>query len=426
MFEYISSLERFLVNSKKIIPKNANLGLVANQVSFSFYFTKYSFEILNPKKVFLLEHGFFSELQDQIPITSKSIYQKYSDIQWISLYGETFDSLKPQKRDLEDLDVLVVDIQDVGSRYYTFLTSVLYILQAIVDYQLRIKIIVLDRINPTFHNNKRSFEGTPLQKKFVSFVGVEGILHRHGLTPAELLFYYWINIKNRNQSEFLFVPYHKEVPIQKLYPEREIILEDKEDKRIIRFSQNPFDIYPSPNMPTTTTAKVYTGQCLLEGTNLSEGRGTTKPFEIFGAPFIDKKIQEKISNSIEFQKLGVVLRPMTFIPNYHKFKNEICHGWQIHITDEKKYHSLFTTLLILRYLHKWTKDFDWFRGVYEFRSEYLAVLYLLGDEELFRFVESDKVSPNDLFSYLKKHEHVWKTKVKKFFLYGERFSKRSN
>lgn len=145
---FINSIDRFVSNYKKLVSSKARVGLIANQCSFSFYHKKYLFELIKIDKIFLLEHGFFSELQDQIPISNIEFYRYFSDIQWISLYGNNFESLKPSLSDLEDLDILIIDIQDIGSRYYTFLTSVYYVLQTMMIHRLTLKIILLDRPNP--------------------------------------------------------------------------------------------------------------------------------------------------------------------------------------------------------------------------------------------------------------------------------------
>jgi uncharacterized protein YbbC (DUF1343 family) len=410
---FINSIDRFVSNYKKIVSSKARVGLIANQCSFSFYHKKYLFELIKIDKIFLLEHGFFSELQDQIPINNIEFYRYFSDIQWISLYGNNFESLKPSLSDLEDLDILIIDIQDIGSRYYTFLTSVYYVLQTMMIHRLTLKIILLDRPNPIILK-KRRCEGSPLQEKYESFVGISGILHQHGLTPAELIYYYWLKINQNNKSSLYLIPFRTDVPIQKIYPKKEILQEISFSSQL---QQDFFDIYPSPNMPTIKTAMVYTGQCLIEGTNLSEGRGTTKPFEIFGAPFIDYKLQKFISELTYWNRLGIVLRNLRFVPVHSKHKYMECNGWQIHILDTKKYHSLMVSLILLKELKKTCVDFDWYRGIYEFKSDYLAIEYLVGDEVLISFLNEDRYSYEEIYQYLKNHEKKWLQEIKKFYFY---------
>lgn len=413
--EYINSLDRFLRIKNKLIQKNSKVGLVSNQCSYSFIQKKYSFELLEVQKVFLLEHGFFSELQDQVPINQIQFYQEFKYIDWISLYGDSEESLKPKQRDILDLDVFIIDIQDIGSRYYTFLTSAYYILKEILIQNLEKTIVILDRPNPIIESFKnRNPQGSPLQEPYESFVGIKDILHQHGLNPSELLYYYWIcNNHRKNKSRIYVIPFIKKIPVCQIYPEKRIIKEHINFRTINIF----FDIMPSPNMPSLKTAKVYPGQCLLEGTNLSEGRGTTKPFEIFGAPYIDVHLLQHISNEEKFKKLGVILRIIRFIPTSNKYAHIPCNGWQLHIINSKKYHSLMVTLLILKKLRQLSKDFDWYRGTYEFKNQYLAIEYLLGDNFLFHFLESHSLTLDDVDKYLKKEQLKWLKKIKKFLLY---------
>ncbi|MFN3604955.1 MAG: DUF1343 domain-containing protein [Leptonema sp. (in: bacteria)] len=411
-----SSLDRFIAIKDQIIPKGAKIGLFTNQCSYSFQYKKYSYELIEPNTIFLLEHGFFSELQDQISIQNIENYKRWYSANWISLYGEEFTSLFPKKKNLENLDWIIIDIQDVGSRYYTFLTSVYYLLNVIYKENLDCNLIILDRPNPLIRKySKRIFEGSPLQKKYQSFVGVEGVLHKHGLTPAELICYSIDrNMNHDSKNEVWIVPFSPRVAIQKKYP-KEFILSETKSSNLVLY--NAFEIYPSPNMPSYKTAKVYTGQCLLEGTNLSEGRGTTKPFEIFGAPYLSKEILTKISTLSILDQLGVILRELKFIPTSNKYQNQICMGWQMHIIDERKYHSLLTTLFILKNIKQLSNELDWYRGVYEFKSEFLAIEYLLGDEFLFDYLNKNKISFDDLYQYLYKQQNLWKNNIKKYFLY---------
>lgn len=416
--EILNTLDRFYKNKKKFIHKNTKVGLISNQCSYSFKEQKYSFELLEVQKVFLLEHGFFSELQDQVPINNLEFYQQFKHIDWISLYGKSEESLKPQLKDIQDIEVFIIDIQDVGSRYYTFLTSAYYFLKEILEHNLTKTIIILDRPNPLINNFQyRNAQGSPLQEKYESFVGIKGVLHQHGLFPSELLYYYWIknNTKN-NHSKIYFVPFTKNLPIQQIYPEHRIV---KETGNFTDFNLY-FDIYPSPNMPSIKTAKVYSGQCLLEGTNLSEGRGTTKPFEIFGAPYIDTQLQNLIIHKHWdiLKKLGIILRKIRFIPVASKYVSMPCNGWQIHIADEKKLHPLMSTMFILKKIKENSKDFDWYRGIYEYKNEYLAIQYLLGDDFLINFFESSKISLDEIYKYFKKEQLIWQKKIKKFLLYN--------
>ncbi len=414
----ISSLDRFLFSYEKLVKKNSKIGIYANQISFSFYFKKYIFECIPVEKIFLLEHGFFSELQDQVSLVDLQNYNQISPIQWISLYGYHFESLYPSLESLQNLDVIVIDIQDVGSRYYTFLTSVYYLIQTIFKHQLPIDIVVIDRYNPCLRSYKRrKVEGTPLEKKYESFVGVEGILHQHGLTSGEMIYYFSDFLKaiypHHHTQKLYIIPFQKKSILAISDVIQNFAL--NENLEILPFMHQNFLIYPSPNMPSITTARVYTGQCLWEGTNLSEGRGTTKPFEIVGAPYLNSSFVKKISEDKNIEKLGAFLRYLKFVPSFHKFANQICYGWQIY--PQKNYHSLLTSLYLLKEIKKNFKEFDWYRGIYEFKNEYLAIEYLLGDTKLIHFLENSDDDFDSIAQYVFKMQKMWLKKMTKYYLY---------
>ncbi|HNI90972.1 MAG TPA: DUF1343 domain-containing protein, partial [Leptospiraceae bacterium] len=233
----------------------------------------------------------------------------------------------------------------------------------------------------------KNVEGSPLLKKYSSFVGVETVLHRHGLTIYELMEYY--------QNEFsISVKIHK-IPIGEFY--------SKKDKPFLW-------VPPSPNIPAVTTCYVYSGQCLLEGTNLSEGRGTTRPFETFGAPYIQIQDQRLLKRLTEYQTESFILRPLLFIPTFHKHKGEICGGFQILLTQKKKFHSLLFSLHLLRTLREfYPNQFQFLKGVYEFRSDYSAIELLAGDDKLLDFLNGES-SYLEIKDYLTVCEENWKKK----------------
>lgn len=416
--KFISSLDRFVKNKTRIIPKNSKIGLLANQCSYSFLYKKYSFELLEPDTIFLLEHGFFSEFQDQVSLDDIESYRRWFSANWISLYDGDESSLYPKKEDIRHLDWLIIDLQDVGSRYYTFLNSVFYVLEVIHKENLECNFIILDKPNPLIKDySKRIVEGTPLQERYQSFVGIKGLLHRHGFTPMELILYFLELLQGvKKKYKLWFVPFDLNLPIVEYFEGKKLL---KEVNLTPQCYMMDFEIYPSPNMPSIKTAKVYTGQCLLEGTNLSEGRGTTRPFEMFGAPYITEKILNQISEDPIFAKLGVLLRKIKFIPTSNKYHNIICKGWQLHIINDKKYHSLLTTMYLLKQLKQHCPEFDWYRGIYEFKSQFLAIQYLLGDDFLFRYVDSNSISLEEVDSYIKKQQSKWKLQTKKYLLYKQ-------
>lgn len=367
------------------------VGMLTNQSAFSN--GRYHFEIikenLDLNVIFIPEHGLFAELQDQV--SGSNLKYDFGDVKMENLYGDEENSLFVKEETLRELDLIVFDIRDVGARYYTFLTSCYYILQSVAKYNSTatshgVEILVIDSPNPA----GRKIEGSPLDKKYSSFVGVETVLHRHGLTIAEMMQYY--------KYEF------------KLNVEIHII-------PIVIFYQKKDDIFlwvpPSPNIPAATTCYVYSGQCLLEGTNLSEGRGTTRPFETFGAPFIQMQNEKLLQRLTEFQKDTFILRPLIYIPTFHKHKGEKCGGFQILLTKKKKFHSLLFTLHLLRTLREfYPNEFQFLKGVYEFRSDHSAIELLAGDDKILNFLNGDS-NYLELEEYFKNEETKWKKKLLK-------------
>jgi uncharacterized protein YbbC (DUF1343 family) len=228
-----------------------------------------------------------------------------------SLYGKTFESLTPRPEQLAGLDALVFDIQDAGSRYYTYLATMGLCMQAAA--RARLKFVVLDRPNPI---GGALVEGGVVHPGFESFVGLWPISARHGLTAGELA--RLLNAPER-EGGFGFGCELEVVPMTGW-------------RREMSFAETGLPwVLPSPNMPTPDTALVYPGLCLLEGTNLSEGRGTTRPFELFGAPWLDGR---RLAEALEAERLpGVRLRPCAFTPTWDKHKGARCHGVQIHLTE---------------------------------------------------------------------------------------------
>jgi len=239
-----------------------------------------------------------------------------------SLYGET---RRPTPEMLKDVDVLVYDIQDIGSRFYTYISTLGESMQAAAE--RKIPFIVLDRPNPLGGN---TIEGPLLDPTFRSFVGAYAIPIRYGLTPGELAG--WIKSNLKLDLELSIVKM-KHWSREQWYEETNLIW-----------------VPPSPNIPAMASALVYPGMCLIEGTNLSEGRGTTTPFEIVGAPWLDAlKLAERL-NALALP--GALFRPVTFTPNLSKFSGESCQGVQLHVADRKSFRPLATALAIIEDIRK--------------------------------------------------------------------------
>ena len=308
------------------------------------------------------EHGILGELQDQ----ERYVVSKNNKIGLpvYSLYG---NQLAPTKKMLKNVDILVFDIQDVGARYYTFIWTMALAMKKTAQYKKRF--IVLDRPNPI---NGLAVEGPVLKKGYETFIGLYPIPVRHGMTAAELA-----------------LMFNKEFNIN---TDLEIVTMQGW-KRNQWFDKTGLTwVSPSPNMSTLDTAMVYPGMCLLEGTNVSEGRGTTKPFEYFGAPWLEQKLVLK-----ELQQLtGCKLRPLYFKPLWNKYKGEICKGFQLHITDRNKFKPIITTLKIILAIKKTHPDkFTWKKPPYEFEEKFLPFDILIGNPDIRKLID-DQASIKDI------------------------------
>jgi uncharacterized protein YbbC (DUF1343 family) len=294
------------------------------------------------------QHGFLGQTQDNM-MEWKSYEHPRLRIPVYSLYAE---HREPTAEMLQDLDVLLVDLQDIGARYYTFIWTMYLCMRACE--KNGVAMVVLDRPNPI---NGISVEGPLLDPHYRSFVGLHLIPVRHGKTIGELAQQF------RDEA----------------FPKCELsILAMKNWKRQMWFDETGLQwVMPSPNMPTLDTATVYPGMCLLEGTNISEGRGTTRPFEIFGAPFIDP---EKLSSELNALNLpGVFFRENYFQPTFHKFAGELCGGAQIHVTDRDEFRPFLTGVEIIKRSRKMhPEQFQWKQPPYEYEWKRLPIEILIG------------------------------------------------
>jgi uncharacterized protein YbbC (DUF1343 family) len=298
------------------------------------------------------QHGIRGETQDNM-IEWEGFCDPATKLPVFSLYGHT---RKPEPSMLEDIDVMVIDIQDVGSRYYTFIWTMELCMQACNA--MRKAVMVLDRPNPI---GGRLTEGPVLEMGYASFVGQRPLPVRHGMTAGE--------IGNYLQAAF--------------YPDLDyyvIPMQGWERNKWFDETGLPW-VMPSPNMPALDTAIVYPGMCLLEGTNLSEGRGTTRPFEVFGAPFISP---ETLVNRLkEFRLPGVIFRPLFFNPTFQKHAGILCGGSQIHITDRNRFRPFRTGVAILKAVHDlYPEDFEWKQPPYEYETVKMPIDILAGTNRL--------------------------------------------
>jgi uncharacterized protein YbbC (DUF1343 family) len=306
--------------------------------------------------LFAPEHGFAGERQDQAPVTTTRDPRTGLPIH--SLYGET---RAPTPELLRGIDALVVDLQDVGVRYYTFVWTLTLAMEACA--RIGLPVIVLDRPNPL---GGLRLEGNRPDPAFASFVGLHPVPVVHGLTIGEIARH--VN-RTRGWNADLTV-----VPVRGW-------------RRSQRFDATGLPwVLPSPNMPSLATADVYAGMCLLEATNLSEGRGTTRPFEIVGAPFIDgHRLAEDLTQA---RIPGAVARPVTFLPTFNKWAGRVCGGIQWHVTDPSRYPSFLAGLTLLQIVRRrWPKDFDWSPPPYEYETVKRPMDILCGTDLIRRSLE---------------------------------------
>ena len=305
------------------------------------------------------QHGFQSDVQDNMVETDHARHPTLG-VPIYSLYGERRE---PDDAMLAGLDLLVIDLQDVGTRVYTYIHTMTNCLRACARHGVRV--IVCDRPNPV---GGLAVEGGLLEPGFESFVGLFPIPLRHGLTIGEMA-------RLCNDS-FNLGASLEVLPLQGW--RREMYHDD---------TGLPW-VLPSPNLPTLDSAIVYPGQVLLEGTNLSEGRGTTRPFELAGAPWLDAQAVARAMNG--YQLPGVHARPAEFQPTFQKHAGEPCGGCQLHVTDRSSFQPVLTTVALLQTCRRLAPErFAWRRPPYEYELVTPPIDMLSGSDALRRQLEDD-------------------------------------
>lgn len=314
------------------------------------------------------QHGLRGETQDNM-IEWQGFTDPVTGVPAYSLYGEV---RRPTPAMLADIDTLVIDLQDVGARYYTFIWTLLLCLEACA--QAGVRVVVLDRPNPI---GGEVLEGNLLDLDYRSFVGLACLPMRHAMTIGELAL--WLRDD------------------QNLDVEVEVVLMDGW-RREMGFAATGLPwVLPSPNMPTADTALVYPGFCLLEGTTLSEGRGTTRPFEICGAPGIDPVQLAAVLGALELP--GCVWRPLWFEPTFQKHARQLCGGVQVHVTDPASFRPVTAALTLLTVVHRlWPESFGWKQPPYEYETEKLPIDILGGGPDVRLAVEAG-VDPREVVAH---------------------------
>jgi uncharacterized protein YbbC (DUF1343 family) len=347
------------------------MGLVLNQASVDAR-GRYACDLIAQRfpgrlvRLFSPQHGLWGEQQANMIESPHGFYPPLELPVW-SLYGET---RRPTAEMFEGLDVLIVDLQDVGTRVYTFAWTLLECLIACAEHQ--VPLVVLDRPNPL---GGRVVEGPRVLDGFRSFVGNAAIPLRHGLTLGELAG--WLNTQHQINASLTVVPARGW--------QRDHLWSD------LHRAWTP----PSPNMPRFETAVVYPGQVLLEGTNLSEGRGTTTPFEVCGAPFVDPfELARALSDSATIAPSNITVRPIRFVPTFDKWQGESCGGVALQAADARSVRSVSFTVELLRIVRQlYGNEFRWLPPPYEYEYVKPPIDILWGSPDLRNWVDAATGAP---------------------------------
>jgi uncharacterized protein YbbC (DUF1343 family) len=358
----VTGLDRVLAEPE-LLAGAGRLGLLYNQASVNRNFRPAAdlvHKVLRDRLTTLFgpQHGTDCTEQDNMIETGHGTHPGLG-LPVFSLYA---DSRRPSAELLKSVDTVLVDIQDVGTRVYTFVTTVLYLMEACAEADKAL--LILDRPNPI---NGLDLEGNVLDPAYASFVGPFPIPMRHGMTVGELMMMF--NSESDIRCRLQVVP-----------------MEGWNRNAYYEETGLPW-VMPSPNMPLVETATVYPGQVILEGTNLSEGRGTTRPFELFGAPYLEPSRVMQTLEAVALQ--GALLREVRFRPTFNKWAGEVCHGFQIHVTNRRIFHPYRLSLALLSAILKlYPEEFVWSDPPYEYVHDRLPADVILGDRQVREDLES--------------------------------------
>lgn len=393
-------LEIFL-NDKKLLSslKKKRVALVCHPASVN-HELEHSFDLIHKKIglscAFGPQHGVKGEKQYNM-VESEDILHPTANIPIFSLYGKV---RRPSKEMMDTFDVIIFDLQDLGCRIYTFITTLLYVLEESARYGK--KVIVLDRPNPA----GREIEGFRLESGWESFVGAAPIPMRHGLTVGEMAHY--------------FVDHFR------LNVDLQVIKMQGYNPNTRPGFGWPTDltwVNPSPNAPSLNMARAYCGTVMIEGTHLTEGRGTTRALEVIGASEMDfGKILQLMKKKSPTWMKGAMFRECFFQPTFYKYKDQLCSGIQIH-TDypgyqPQKFKPYRFVALLLKCLHELYPNYDLFRDfVYEYVDDKLAFDVINGGPRLREWIIDSKATASELEKALKKDEMTWAKERKQYLLY---------
>jgi uncharacterized protein YbbC (DUF1343 family) len=339
------------------------------------------------------QHGFAGEKQDNM-VESHDGRHDSLEIPIFSLYGET-RRLRPEW--LDQFDVLIVDLQDVGVRVYTFLTTLGYVIEDVANAGYK-ELWVLDRPNPA----GRVVEGLLLQNGWESFVGIAQIPMRHGLTLGE--FALWYRAFRELDMQLTVVPMSHWDPSKPWPLDRVWVL-------------------PSPNMPALSTARAYPGTVLLEGTTLSEARGTTRPLSMLGHPDVNwTAVRRKLETGAPNLLHGCVLRDVAFQPTFHKHAGKVCRGFEIvaedPVYDPTRFRPYRLVAHILKAVHELQPELPlWTEPPYEYEFDHLPIDVITGGPRLREWIESPQADTQDLEALLSTEEQHWIEEAAAWYLY---------
>ncbi len=373
--------------------RNLRLGILCNQASVDNKLVHICKRLTNPKLklniqcFFGPQHGIRGEKQDNM-IESRDFIDSQTGLKVFSLYGEYRE---PTQKMFEDVDAIIADLQDIGTRIYTFIYTLANTMRAAKKYNK--KVIVLDRPNPI---GGKVVEGNILNPDFSSFVGEFSIPTRHGMTIGELSVLF---------NEYFGIGCDLKVIPLKGWKRNMFATEWK----------RPW-IPPSPNIPCFESALLFPGAVHFEGTNVSEGRGTTRPFETIGAPFIEPEIiSEKMNN---YRLDGVFFRPVFFEPTYNKHMGKLCGGVFIHVLNPRKCEPFKIGLYLLDTIAKlYKKDFMWKNPPYEYEFNRMPIDLIAGTDELRKRIDSGE-SIKEFFKNTQKDMLEFNKIRKKYLLYS--------
>jgi uncharacterized protein YbbC (DUF1343 family) len=341
---------------------------------------------INLTTLFGPQHGIRGDVQDNM-IETAHANDKQTGLPIYSLYSETRE---PTEQMLENTDVLVFDLQDVGCRVYTFIYTMANAMKACARFGK--KFIVLDRPNPI---NGVDIEGSLLEIGHESFVGMYPIPMRHGLTVGELA-----KLFNAEYS---------------INCELEVVTMDEWEREDFYDETGAPWVMPSPNMPMVDTAVVFPGTVYLEGTKVSEGRGTTRPFELIGAPYIESKTLADALSSLELP--GVIFRATEFMPTFQKHFNKVCGGVFVHVTDRNLFKPVIAGIAVIKTIFDlYPNDFEWKNPPYEYVYDRNPFDVIAGTTKLRESFENG-VSLGEIQNSWKADEEAFREQRQKYLLY---------